>query len=80
MIDPERRELLRLLEELSLACPDYRFGQLVLNLAFLAREDGEDRLWSMADVEFMEAARKHFADWNANREKTPAGPAMASIS
>ena len=35
MIDPTRSELLKLIEELSEACPEYRFGQLVLNLAFL---------------------------------------------
>lgn len=42
MIDPTRRELLNPIEELSAACPEYRFGQPVLNLAFMARED-EDR-------------------------------------
>jgi hypothetical protein len=36
MIDPARSELLQLIEQLSAACPEYRFGQLVLNLAFFA--------------------------------------------
>ena len=44
MMDPTRRELLQLIEELSAACPEYRFGQLVLNLAFLAREDGDQHV------------------------------------
>jgi hypothetical protein len=66
MIDPTRRELLNLIEELSAACSDYRFGQLVLNLAFLAREDGDHLAWHLEDTEFIEAARKHLADWNAN--------------
>jgi hypothetical protein len=69
MIDPVRRELLQLIEELSVACPEYRFGQLVLNLAFLAREDGDSRAWDIEDPEFIEAAKKHLTDWNS-RQRT----------
>jgi hypothetical protein len=69
MIDPTRRELLRLIEELSAACPDYRFGQLVLNLAFMAREDGDRFAWDVEDAEFVEAARKHLADWYLRHPK-----------
>ena len=63
MMNPTRRELLKLIEELSATCPEYRFGQLVLNLAFLAREDGDRQAWDVEDPEFIEAARKHLADW-----------------
>ncbi len=42
MIDPTRRELLKLVEELSEACPEYRLGQMILNLAFLAPRMGTD--------------------------------------
>jgi hypothetical protein len=70
MIDPTRMELLRLLEELSAACPEYRFGQLVLNLACLAREDGDRLAWDLDDAEFVEAARKHLADWYASHVKS----------
>lgn len=69
MIDPTRLELLKLLEELSAACPEYRFGQLVLNLAFLVREDGDSQAWHIDDGEFVEAARKHLADWYASHGK-----------
>jgi hypothetical protein len=65
MIDPTRQELLRLIEELSAECPEYRFGQLVLNLAFLAREDGDSLTWQIEDAELVRAARKHLADWRA---------------
>jgi hypothetical protein len=65
MIDASRQELLKLIEELSAACPEYRFGQLVLNLAFMAREDGDCRACHIEDAEFVEAARKHLADWYA---------------
>jgi hypothetical protein len=63
MIDPTRRELLRLIEELSEACPEYRLGQMILNLASLAREDGDRFAWDVEDAELVEAARKHLADW-----------------
>lgn len=69
MIDSTRRELLDLIEQLSEACPEYRFGQLVLDLAFLAREEGDQRAWDLEDAEFVEAARKHLADWQARHEK-----------
>jgi hypothetical protein len=69
MIDPTRSELLQLIEQLSAACPEYRFGQLVLNLAFLARDNGDRLAWDVEDSEFVEAARKHLADWYASRGK-----------
>ena len=65
MIERTRRELLDAIEELSAACPEYRLGQLILNLAFLAREDGDQALWDLEDVDLVEAARKHLADWNS---------------
>jgi hypothetical protein len=72
MIDPTRRELLSLIEELSVACPEYRLGQLILNLAFLAREDGDRFAWDVEDAELVEAARKHLSDWY---ERHPAATA-----
>lgn len=64
MIDPMRREVLRALEELSEACPDYRFGQMIANLAMLARGDANGAIWEMEDEELLAAARKHLKDWN----------------
>ncbi len=74
MIDSTRQELLKLIEELSAACPEYRFGQLVLNLAFLAREDGDRLAWDIEDAEFVEAARKHLADWRATHGESGDAP------
>jgi hypothetical protein len=65
MIDSNRQELLKLIEELSAACPEYRFGQLVLNVAFLARENGDRLAWDLEEADFVEGARKHLADWRA---------------
>jgi hypothetical protein len=71
MIDPTRRNVLRALEELSEACPEYRFGQMIANLAFLARGDAEGALWNLEDEELLAAAQKHLADWN-ERHAVPA--------
>jgi hypothetical protein len=56
--------VLRVLEELSATCPEYRFGQMIANLAMLARGDAEGALRDMEDEELIAAARKHLADWN----------------
>jgi hypothetical protein len=64
MIEPTRKSVLRILEELSEACPEYRFGQMVANLAMLARGDAEGAVWDMEDEELIAAARKHLEDWS----------------
>ena len=64
MIDPVRSEVLRVLGELSETCPEYRFGQMIANLAMLARGDAEGALWDLEDEELLTAARKHLSDWN----------------
>ena len=79
MIDSARLELLKLIEDLSAACPDYRFGQLVLNLAFLARENGDRLAWDLEDAEFVEAARKHLADWYSSHGKFENAPRSKAV-
>ncbi len=56
MIDTDRSEVLRALEELSEACPEYRLGQMIANLAMLARGDAEGAIWDMEDAELLAAA------------------------
>ena len=72
MIDPTRQELLKLIEELSAACPEYRFGQLVLNLAFLAREDGDGRRGTSRT---RSSSRRHASIWPTGTPVT-ASPMM----
>ncbi len=36
---------------------------MILNLAFMAREDVDRIAWDVEDAELIEAARKHLADW-----------------
>jgi hypothetical protein len=79
MIDSTRKYLLKLIEELSVACTDYRFRQLVLNVAFVARDDWDRLAWSLKDAEFVHAARKHLADWYATRGTSRNAPRSNSV-
>ncbi|HEX6987431.1 MAG TPA: hypothetical protein VF170_18780 [Planctomycetaceae bacterium] len=58
MENPTRGELLRLLAELSDEAPDLRFGQLVANLATLAREAEVEAIWDAEDPELISAAER----------------------
>ena len=58
MIDPTRHEILRLLEQLSEREPDVRFGQLIANLAVVARGAEPSAVWDMEDEELLAAARR----------------------
>lgn len=61
MISPVRQELLRGLTELSAACPEMRFGQLIANLSTLARGLSAEGLWDAEDEELLAAARQQLA-------------------
>jgi len=62
-----RSELLRVLTELSELCPEVRLGQLIANLAYLARGLSNESIWDVEDEELVEAARKHMQAWRARR-------------
>lgn len=54
----DRAELLSLIAQLSEAVPEQRLGQLVANLATVARGAIEGALWDCEDEEFLPAARR----------------------
>jgi hypothetical protein len=65
MIRDERRELLRLLAELSEELPDIRFGQLIANLSYLGRGLSAESIWDIEDEDLLRAARDHLEQWRA---------------
>jgi hypothetical protein len=57
-ITTQRSELLATLVELSKLCPEMRFGQLIANLATLARGTAISAVWDSEDEELLAAARE----------------------
>lgn len=56
-----RTELLTVLAEISELCPEMRFGQLIANLATLARGLAVEAIWDAEDEELLQAARQQLA-------------------
>ena len=54
-----RRQVLKVLEELSERYPDMRIGQLVANFSSLAKGPTPEAIYDVEDEEFLQAARKH---------------------
>lgn len=65
MTNSTRRELLRAVEEISSASPDVRLGQLLVNLAYLARGPSAEAIWDVEDDELLRAAEKHLENLRA---------------
>ncbi len=57
-----KQEILRALSELVEHCPDIRFGQLVANLAVIARGPTPEAVWDMEDDELLAATKSHLED------------------
>jgi len=66
-MNPVRDELLQILAELSDLAPEVRFGQLIVNLSYLARGLSNESIWDMEDDELLTVARKHLEEWRARR-------------
>ena len=62
MIDPVRQEILRQLQHLSERAPELRFGQMIADLAFLAKGPWDQSLWDLEDEEFLEAIEQQLSD------------------
>jgi len=63
-----RDELLQVLSRFGDHAPEYRFGQLIANLAFLARLTGPSDVWDVEDEEMLEIARSHLQDFERRSE------------
>jgi hypothetical protein len=65
MKNAARQELLAVLAELSAASSEMRFGQLIANLATLARGLSTEGLWDAEDSELLDESReqlRYFAE------------------
>ena len=62
-----RSELLKALSELSESCPEMRMGQLIANLATLARGAAVESIWDAEDEELLAAARRQADAFRARR-------------
>ena len=61
MISKTRLELLQTLSELSEQFPEVRLGQLISNLATLAKGPQIEAIWDAEDKELLEAAKQQLA-------------------
>jgi len=60
-------ELLQAIAELKALFPDWRFGQLIANLATAAGATEAGAIWDIEDEQLLEAAR-HLIDRNRSRD------------
>jgi hypothetical protein len=65
-----RHQLLEILAELGEAFPDWRFGQLVANVATSARGPQAEAIWDSEDDELLAAARL-LVERNRERQSLP---------
>ncbi len=62
-----RQELLRVLGELGEQAPDVRFGQLLVNLSYMARSFTAEAIRDAEDEELLEAAKVHLEELSLRR-------------
>jgi hypothetical protein len=67
VISQERQELFRVLAEFEELCPEVRLGQLITNLAYLAKGAAKESVWDVEDAELLAAARIHLEEWKSRR-------------
>jgi hypothetical protein len=67
MTTDARSELLARLGELSRACPEMRFGQLIANLAVVARGTEPGAIWEMEDHELLVAVNWQLGELRSRR-------------
>lgn len=67
MSEDVRTELLSRLGELGRACPEMRLGQLIANLAVVARGTEPGAVWEMEDEELLTAVNWQLAELLSRR-------------
>lgn len=65
MMNPDlKQEVLRSLAVLMNHTPEVRFGQLIANLAVIARGPTPEAVWDMEDDELLAAVQSHIQDYD----------------
>ena len=57
----ERREIIRAVAVMSELYPHWRFGQLIANISYWAKEPSAEAIWDVEDEEFLNGIRTHLA-------------------
>jgi len=68
MISNDRQQLLTKLAELSELTPEYRFGQMICNLAHSVRDSGASAPWDVEDSELLAALDQQLETWRKIRD------------
>lgn len=76
MTNAARTEFLAVLAELSVLCPEMRFGQLIANLSTIAKGPSAAALWDAEDADLLAAARQQLQYF---REHRPARALIATV-
>lgn len=58
-----KREILRAMADLVDHTTEVRFGQLIANLAVIARGPSPEAVWDMEDDELLAAVKSHIQDY-----------------
>jgi hypothetical protein len=66
-----RQELLRVLGDLGELAPDVRFGQLLVNLSYMAKSFSAEAIWDVEDDELLDAAKVHLKELSARHARAP---------
>ncbi len=68
MTNSTRSELLAVVSQLSELAPELRLGQLIANLATLARGAKVEAVWDCEDAELLAAARRLLEGYRSRNE------------
>jgi hypothetical protein len=67
MIDPTRQQILIELQRLSELAPEFRFGQMIANSAFLAAGPWNETLWDLEDDKLLAVLREQVVEFQSRQ-------------
>lgn len=72
-----RKQISEVLEEISRLNPSMRFGQLIVNISYLARGWTKSAPWDVEDEEFLKAATSYLENLRRIDRSSSAAPVVA---